>query len=108
KQSMPVESSKRILDEIMAARPLVMPSMWSEPTMSPTFKGHIKGIKERGLTVAMNTNGLKMNADLAQFLVDIKFNSVFFSVDAMTPETLKKVRGITRLDLIHKAVELLT
>jgi len=107
KQSMSIDNSKRILDEVMAARPLVMPSMWSEPTMSPTFREHVKQIKEHGLTVAMNTNGLKLNADLAQFLVDIKFDSVFFSVDAMTPETLKKVRGITRLDLIHKAVELL-
>src|SRR5438477_1972839 len=107
KKSMSLEDAKRVLDEIMAARPLVMPSMWSEPTMSPTFKEHVQQMKSAGLTTAMNTNGLKMNADLAQFLVDIKFDSVFFSVDATTSETLKKVRGITRLDLIHKAVELL-
>jgi radical SAM protein with 4Fe4S-binding SPASM domain len=107
KKSMSLEDAKRVLDELRPARPLVMPSMWSEPTVSPTFKEHIRQMKDAGLTVAMNTNGLKMNAEMAQFLVDIKFDSVFFSVDAMTPETLKKVRGITRLDLIHKAVELL-
>ena len=107
KKSMSLEDAKRVLDEIMAARPLVMPSMWSEPTMSPNFKEHVRQMKDAGLTTAMNTNGLKMNAEMAQFLVDIKFDSVFFSVDAMTSETLKKVRGITRLDLIHKAVELL-
>jgi radical SAM protein with 4Fe4S-binding SPASM domain len=107
KQNMGLENSQRILDEVMSARPLVMPSMWSEPTMSPNFREHVRQIKEHGLTAAMNTNGLKLNADLARFLVDIKFDSVFFSVDAMTPETLQKVRGITRLDLLHKAVELL-
>src|SRR5438477_3756685 len=107
KKSMSLDNAKRVLDDIIAAKPLLMASLWSEPTMSPNFKEHVRQIKERGLTVAMNTNGLKINAEMAQFLVDIRFDSVFFSVDAMTPETLKKVRGITRLDLLHKAVELL-
>ena len=107
KKSMTVENAKQVLDELMAAKPLMMPGMWSEPTMNPNFKTHITQMKERGLTVAMNTNGLKINADMAQFLVDVKFDSVFFSVDAMTPETLQKVRGITKLELLHKAVELL-
>src|SRR6266542_6881647 len=105
KKSMSLDNAKRVLDEIMAARPLVMASLWSEPTMSPNFKEHVRQVKERGLTVAMNTNGLKLNADMAQFLVEVKFDSVMFSVDAMTSETLQKVRGITRLDLLHQAVE---
>jgi radical SAM protein with 4Fe4S-binding SPASM domain len=89
----------------MAAKPLVMPGMWSEPTMNPDFRAHVTQMKERGLTVAMNTNGLKVNEDMARFLVDIKFDSVFFSVDAVTSETLQKVRGIKKLDLLHQAVE---
>lgn len=105
KKSMPLENAAKILDEIMAAKPLVMPGMWSEPTMNREFMDHIRQMKERGLTVAMNTNGLKITPEMAQFLVDIKFDSVFFSVDAMTPETLQKVRGITRMDLLHQAVE---
>ena len=105
KKSMTVENARKVLDEIMAAKPLVMPGMWSEPTVNPDFKEHVRQIKERGLTVAMNTNGLKLNADMAQFLVDVKFDSVMFSVDAVTPETLQKVRGIKRLDLLHQAVE---
>lgn len=107
KKSMPLENAKKVLDELVAAKPLVMPGMWSEPTMNPNFKEHIRQMKDRKLTLAMNTNGLKINADMAQFLVDVQFDSVFFSVDAMTPETLQQVRGITRLDLLHKAVELL-
>src|SRR5207249_4116412 len=102
---MTVENARKVLDEIMAAKPLIMPGMWSEPTVNPDFKQHVRQIKERGLTVAMNTNGLKLNADMAQFLVDVKFDSVMFSVDAVTPETLQKVRGIKRLDLLHQAVE---
>lgn len=107
KKSMPLDEAKRVLDEVMAAKPLMMPGMWSEPLMNPDFRAHITQMKERGLTVAMNTNGLKMNSEMAQFIVDIKFDSVFFSVDAMTSETLQKVRGITKLELLHKAVELL-
>lgn len=107
KKSMSLENAAKVLDQVMATKPLIMPGMWSEPTMNPNFKEHVRQMKERGLTLAMNTNGLKMNAELAQFIVDIEFDSVFFSVDAVTPETLNKVRGITRLDLLHKAVELL-
>src|SRR5438046_6712749 len=62
KQSMSIDNSKRILDEVMAARPLVMPSMWSEPTMSPTFREQVKQIKAHGVTVEMNTKRHKLHA----------------------------------------------
>lgn len=104
KKSMTVENARQVLDELVAAKPLMMPGMWSEPLMNPNFKEHITQMKQRGLTVAMNTNGLKINEDMAKFLVDIKFDSVFVSVDATTSETLLKVRGIKRLDLLHQAV----
>jgi radical SAM protein with 4Fe4S-binding SPASM domain len=107
KKSMPLERAKKILDELTDARPLVMPGMWSEPLMNPQFREHVAQIKAKGFPLAMNTNGLKMNRSMAEFIVEIGFDSVFFSVDAATSETLEKVRGIKRLDLLHKAVELL-
>src|ERR1039458_5488096 len=37
KKSMTLENAKLVLDELMTARPLVMPGMWSEPTMNPNL-----------------------------------------------------------------------
>jgi radical SAM protein with 4Fe4S-binding SPASM domain len=107
RQTMSLENARKVLDEVMRAKPLVQPNLWSEPLLIPEFKEHVRQIKQRGLALAMNTNGLGLKEELAQFLVDIEVDSIFVSIDATRPETLKKVRGITRLDLIHRAVDLL-
>ncbi len=53
----------------------------------------------------MNTNGLLLREDLAEFFVEIEVDAVSISIDATTKETLKLVRGIDKLDKLHKAVE---
>src|SRR5438034_9821853 len=42
KKSMNIENARRVLDEIASAKPLVMPGMWSEPTVNPNFKEHVR------------------------------------------------------------------
>jgi len=49
-QTMTVDNARKVLDEIMAAKPLLMPTLWSEPLVNPQFKEHVRQIKERGLT----------------------------------------------------------
>ncbi|WP_109117499.1 radical SAM protein [Azospirillum sp. TSO22-1] len=105
RRSMSVEQSRRILDEVMAAKPLIQPSLWSEPTLAHDFQEHVRAMKERGATVAMNTNGLLLTEATARFLVEAGVDSVSVSVDSMTPETLMKVRGINKLDKIHRGIE---
>jgi len=61
-------------------------------------------MKARGMAVAMNTNGLTLTEDLAQFFVDQKVDSVMFSIDAVTRPTLRKIRGIDKLEKIETAV----
>jgi radical SAM protein with 4Fe4S-binding SPASM domain len=104
---MSVERARQLLDEIMTVKPLIQPSMWGEPLLAKDLKVHLKQMKDRGIAVAFNTNGLTLREDLARFLVGIKLDSVFFSVDATTPETLKKVRGIDRLDKIKNNIAML-
>lgn len=105
RRDMPVEMSEKILDELTDAQPLVMPSLWSEPLLSRQFRDHARAIKSRGFTLAMNTNGLLLRQDLAEFFVEIEVDAVSISIDATTKETLKLVRGIDKLDKLHKAVE---
>lgn len=104
---MSVENARKILDEIMGAKPLIQPAMWGEPLLAKNFKEHIAEMKARGISVAMNTNGLTLREEMARYLVQQKVDAVFFSMDSMTPETLKKVRGVDKLDKIAKNVMML-
>jgi radical SAM protein with 4Fe4S-binding SPASM domain len=101
---MSLEDARKILDEVMVASPLVQPTLWSEPLLARDFRQHITDMKERGIAVALNTNGLLLTEEIAQFFVDIKLDSLFISIDATTPETLKKVRGVDKLEQIQEAV----
>lgn len=107
RRDMPLEKARGMLDELMAARPLMMPSLWSEPTLSREFRQYVREIKSRGMTLALNTNGLTLREPLARFMVESEVDAVAFSVDAVTKETLEKVRGIDKLDKLHEAVELM-
>src|SRR5262249_42851795 len=101
---MDVDAARRILDEMMAARPLVQPSMYGEPLLIPDLRERITDMKTRGITVAFNTNGLTLHDDLAKFLVDIEADSVFFSLEGVNRETLKKIRGVDKIEKIEAAI----
>lgn len=105
RRDFPLDEAKKVFDEVMFAQPMVQPSLWTEPTLSRDFKAYISAMKERGIPVTMNTNGLTLREELAEFLVEIEFDSISISIDAVTPETLKKVRGIDKLEKIHRGVE---
>lgn len=104
---MSLENARRLLDEISAVKPLVHPCLYGEPLLAPHLKDHIKQAKASGMPFAMNTNGLALTEDMAKFLVEQKVDSIMFSIDAVTRETLKKIRGIKKLERIEKAVFLM-
>ncbi len=101
---MDIEASRRLLDEVQAARPLVQPNIYAEPLLAPKLRERILDMKNRGMAVAMNTNGLSLTDDLARFFVEVKVDSLMFSIDAVTNETLKVIRGIEKLEKIENAV----
>jgi len=101
---MEIDAARRLLDEMSGTDLLIQPALWGEPLMAPQIRQRIIDMKQRGLTVAMNTNGLKLTDEIAAFFVEIKLDSVFVSIDAVTKATLKKIRGINNLDKIESAV----
>jgi len=101
---MDVESSRRMLDEISGAKPLVQPSLYGEPLLIPDLKDRIIDMNSRGISIALNTNGLTLSENIAKFLVEQQVDSVMFSIDSVTKETLKKIRGIDKLAKIEAAV----
>lgn len=102
--AMDLEASRRLLDEIMATKPLIQPNMYGEPLLAPNLREQIMDMKSRGMAVAMNTNGLTLNESLAKFFVDQKVDSVMFSIDAVSRGTLRKIRGIDKIEKIETAV----
>jgi len=101
---MDLEASRKLLDELMSAKPLVQPNMYGEPLLAPNLRERIADMKARGMSIAMNTNGLTLTDDLARYFVEQQVDSVMFSIDATTRETLKKIRGIHNLAKIESAV----
>lgn len=101
---MDLDASRRILDEMMAAKPLIQPNMYGEPLLAPKLRERLKDMKARGMTVAMNTNGLTLDDELAQLMVDLRVDSVFFSIDAVSRGALKRIRGIDKVEKIEAAV----
>ena len=99
-----VGGARRILDEMMAAKPLIQPSMYGEPLLIPNLRDRILDMKSRGATVAFNTNGLTLDWEIAQFLVEVRVDLVFFSMEGVTRETLKKIRGVDKIETIEAAV----
>ena len=103
---MPMENIIKILDEIKDYKPAFSPSYWVEPLVLKNFKEVIGEATKREVPVNIATNGLLVNEDMAQFLIDhVSLLSV--SIDATTPETLIKTRSTSRLAKIEEAVHLL-
>lgn len=94
----------RIFDEIKPAKPAINPNSWTEPFVMKDINRYLAAIKEREIPLTINTNGLLLTEDLADFLVKIKLDSIFISLDAVTNATLEKIRGIRELEKIKQAV----
>src|SRR5581483_12394317 len=97
-------ASKQLLDDIAPARPLVQPNMYGEPLLVPNLRERLREMKARGIAIAFNTNGLTLDDDLARFMVEIELDSISFSIDSVTRETLEKIRGVDKLEKIEAAV----
>jgi MoaA/NifB/PqqE/SkfB family radical SAM enzyme len=101
---MSLEKARRLLDEVAALRPMIAPSIYGEPLLIPNMRQIFSDMKRMGMAIAMNTNGLTLTEETAKFFVDIKVDSIMFSLDAVTKATLKKIRGIDKLEKIESAV----
>src|SRR5947207_873537 len=68
---MDLDGARRILDEVAGAAPMVAPSVYGEPLLIPDLRQILTAIKQRGMPIAMNTNGLTLTDDLARFFVEL-------------------------------------
>jgi MoaA/NifB/PqqE/SkfB family radical SAM enzyme len=93
---MDIEASKRLIEEMAPAHPLIQPNMYGEPMLVPNLRERLEDMRARGISIAMNTNGLTLDDDLAKFMVDIEVDAISFSIDAVSRATLMKI-ALTKL-----------
>lgn len=101
------EQIRAIIDEIAPYKPSVTLNVANEPLIAPAFCYAVGYLKQKGLAGTFNTNGIALNQEIASFLVDVQFDSINVSIDALTPQTLKKARNLSNLNMLVKNVELM-
>ena len=104
--SMTLENVIKILDELEGQNLAISPSYWVEPLVVKIFKDVAIEAKKRNIPVEISSNGLLINEEMAEFLVE-HVSAISISIDATTKETLIKTRATNRLERIHEAVFLL-
>jgi len=107
KGKMSFENASYIFNEVKNTGIFVSPVLWSEPLLIEKLFNYLLLMKKSGLNIFINTNGLNLSKEMAKYFVLIPIHSIFISIDATTPDTLKKVRGIDNLDKIKNSVFML-
>jgi MoaA/NifB/PqqE/SkfB family radical SAM enzyme len=79
------EQVASIIEEVAPSKPSVTLNVANEPLIAKTFPFAVRKVKEHGLAGTFNTNGLTLNGEIARLLVDIQYDSVNVSIDALTP-----------------------
>lgn len=105
---MPMDKAKQLIDEISLMRnvPIVTPHIYTEPFTNPDLKEIILYSASKGIHLSIITNGILLNDDLRDFLLQTldRHSTVSFSLDAVSQETYEKVRGNYILEEIENKV----
>ncbi|MBF0228868.1 MAG: radical SAM protein [Desulfamplus sp.] len=74
-----------------------------EPLLHPNFKEILQLVKSfPKLNAGFLTNGMLLNKEWAEFVVDIGLDWIGFSIDGVSPQTHKIVRKGSNLEIIEK------
>lgn len=71
-----------------------------EPLLNPDLGRMIRHLKERGVYVLFNSNGLLLRGRKARDLAESGLDQLRISIDGGTPETYQAVRGVDGFDRI--------
>lgn len=100
---------RKVIDEVTGdheeAVQAVKLSCRGEPLLHPELVEMVRYAKEQGiLEVAFNTNGVLLTRELSEDLLDAGLDCIFFSFDAATAETYKKIRIGANFEAVLAAI----
>jgi len=88
----------RLMDQLAAFPALqrVVFSGLGEPLSHPSFLDMVEQVRARGLAVTIGSNGLLLDAGMAEALVRLGVDRLVISLDGVRPETYAGVRGASK------------
>jgi len=106
---MPIESYRRLVDGLREVPSLRKMSFWGfgEPLLHPGILEMVRLAKGLGAETQLITNGLLLNRERAEGLVEAGLDSLVVSVDGASAEAYSAVRPGADLDLVRHNVGLL-
>jgi radical SAM protein with 4Fe4S-binding SPASM domain len=84
---------RRIVDQIPGLERVVLHGL-GEPLLNPRLPEIISLLRERGVWVLFNSNGLLLNERRGRALIDANLNELRISMDGATPGTYARIRGV--------------
>lgn len=109
KATLSLSDIENMMDECAVhGLPAAVVGMGSEALIYKGAQDAIETIRKSGvMDVFLGTNGVLLNQQLCQFLVEQRVARIEVSLDAATPETFKKIRGKDELLRIEANLEML-
>jgi len=79
-------------------------SVFGEPLVDPYFFQRLEYVKKKGFKVNFFTNGSLLDKEKAGRLIELKCDSITFSIDGFTKETYEAIRVGLKRDEVYKNV----
>jgi radical SAM protein with 4Fe4S-binding SPASM domain len=76
--------------------------------LNPDIFKMIDYLKNRGVKVDFATNGLPIDKDVAEKLLDLHIDSIRFSIDTLDSNKYKEIRGVDKLNIVKENIERIT
>lgn len=78
---------------------------YGEPTFHPQIVTMLQMAKEAGARVEIVTNGMRLDATMAQVMIDLGVDKIWFSVDGVTPGRYAAIRRGGQLDTVREHIQ---
>jgi radical SAM protein with 4Fe4S-binding SPASM domain len=90
---------KKMIDESVGGRNVIF-SLFGEPLMHPDFLKMIDYAKDK-VNIILYTNAFNLNEEISRAILENpSITTIFFSLDAATPEAYGKIKGVDAYDKV--------
>jgi MoaA/NifB/PqqE/SkfB family radical SAM enzyme len=93
------EEFRRIVDQFPALERVLLHGI-GEPLLNRDLPAMVAYLKTRGATVLFNSNAITLSPRIGGALIDAGLDELRVSLDATTPATYARVRGVDALDKV--------